>query len=251
MTDRKIFNELLKLKSFSPNKVTNKLFSGLVKLAVNQKQKKTLSEAECEKLREICSKAESEMEYFWAKKISSAINPKESLKSFWYYENYEKLAELEWNSLASCGSLLHNHKKSVFIGSGPLPLTAIILAKKHKIKFLLVDIDERALTTSRTLIKRLGLSRYFTYSSKNFESIDFRPFQMVFLAALVGQESKEKTTQDLFEMLEKGTHLLCRSVYDNRDLLYKPLDLYRLKVLPIREIRTYDEIINSILIYKK
>lgn len=251
MNDLESYNKLKKLKNYKPSKSVNKVFSELVTFAINSKNTKSLNEVEIKGLQEICSQAESEMEFFWANKIINSKNPNLELKKFWYYDNYLKLANLEWLNLSQCFSKNHEHQNAVFIGSGPLPLTAIFLAQIYNINFLLVDIDKKALNISRVLISKLGLENNFRYSSDNVDNLCLENFEVIFLAALVGPENKEGITQKIFKKMEIGAHLLCRSAYENRVLLYKPLNLNKIPFQPIKEIKTYDEVVNSILIFKK
>jgi nicotianamine synthase len=114
-----------------------------------------------------------------------------------------------------------------FIGSGPLPLTSILLlsyfpyAKIHNI-----DRDADALRQSQALVQRLGYASCMTSSCEDAtseaEASNWEQFNVVFLAALVGMTSAEKMRilGGLARKLKSGCLLVCRSARGMREVLY-------------------------------
>jgi nicotianamine synthase len=249
---KELYNEISKLKELKPSKRVNHLFGELVKF-VTSKQKGTLTKKELINLRKICSKAEFELESYWTKEIIKSDESKEKLKEFPYYNNYEDLTCLEWNSLKAC-KIHHHHKNTLFIGGGPLPLTAIILAVEYNANVTILDIDKNAVELSNSLIEKLGLrNKVEVISSSAQEFLDYDKFEVIFIASLVGNSIKEK--KNIFswirEKSKQGTHILARSVYGKRKLLYQPLDsrVYN-GFKPVIEVRPLNEIINSVIVLR-
>ena len=81
----------------------------------------------------------------------------------------------------------------LFIGSGPLPFTSMLLAERHGLTVTNIDIDEEACDSARTLARRIGLSDKLSFIRADAMSYpDLSEFDCVFLAALVGMNKREK-----------------------------------------------------------
>ena len=76
------------------------------------------------------------------------------LEHFIYFPNYVKLAGMEYG-----GAGLHAGDTVAFLGSGPLPLTLICLAKQYGVKGIGIEQDEGIAALSKEVIKMLGLKR--------------------------------------------------------------------------------------------
>ncbi len=102
----------------------------------------------------LCGKAECEMEKWWCRKILASQCPgAQALAAFWYLDNYEALCEAELQLLGdACG------ERFAFLGSGALPLTAIVLARSAPdLRITCVDCDEEACELAFRLVRVLGL----------------------------------------------------------------------------------------------
>lgn len=149
------------LPSYEPSEQVNRFFSQLCAYARSDfeffREREMLdrnfdfSISSVVELQNICSLAEEKMEKYWAQKIIDSKNPRKTLSDFTYYVNYQKLTNLEYHLLLSQLSSL---QKVLFVGSGALPLTAILLAKQG-IKATLVERDNEAYDLSSQLIKVL------------------------------------------------------------------------------------------------
>ncbi|PNX74167.1 nicotianamine synthase-like protein, partial [Trifolium pratense] len=138
-----------KLESLRPSKQVNTLFTHLVKLCIPPssidietlpQEVKTMRES----LIKLCGKAEGFLELEFSTFINLTPNPMKNLTLFPYYGNYVKLANYENKILKENGVV--NPNKVAFIGSGPMPLSSIILATHHmeSTQFDNFDIDEKA-----------------------------------------------------------------------------------------------------------
>ncbi|GAA5904754.1 hypothetical protein JCM5296_000753 [Sporobolomyces johnsonii] len=106
----------------------------------------------------LCAEAEGRMELYWAKRIIEDLGdsildsssagailqrwlstltprrepspsaPDDSPASFPYASNYSALVRLEHGLLVACGA---SFRQVVFVGSGPMPLTSLVLARQH------------------------------------------------------------------------------------------------------------------------
>lgn len=97
-----IYHQLNGMDSYVPSAKVNALFGSLVSNVIKQDIK--VDHQNCDlcglnhlksNLHSICSRAEAELELYWAKQIVSSDNPEDALKKFPYYENYCKLVEIE------------------------------------------------------------------------------------------------------------------------------------------------------------
>ena len=92
------------------------------------------------------------MEIRQALNVIQSADPWEALARFVYYPNYLKLAQMECT-----GADLNPGDKVVFIGSGPLPLSLILLCKHHNIYGIGLEKNRQYMTLARDLIDALGL----------------------------------------------------------------------------------------------
>lgn len=253
MSIRELYEEILKLDSYTPSDEVNQLFQQLVAFALSPEMiASELAPDEIRHLQMICAKAEYEMETYWAQKVLESNDPRRELENFPYYANYEKLTKLEWFSLLSCGN--HSSHEVLFIGSGPLPLTGIILAKEYVDKVTLLDIDERAVTQSKQLISALGLQEKVTViqgDAKTFS--EYHKFNTVFVAALAGALPSDK--QEILETIKKETanqsHIIARSSWGTREILYTPIDKKLFQLFkPLIEVRPHHDVVNSVVIFE-
>lgn len=251
MEDLKIFDRILKLDTLKPSKKTNDAFSDLVAFC-ERNSDVNLKQDQIQKLRELSSVAEYEMEVYWAKKILASKNPNKELETFWYYKNYEQLVDLEYLNVIC---LYKSIQKILFIGGGPLPLTAILLCKKYGLTCTILEKDSESYSISVTLVEKLGLSSNVTIINTDAEKYNgYNKFDLIYLAAMVGHDETTKSNiiSLIHTKIRKGKLLLCRSSHGTRKLLYTPIAKKLLKeVNPVLEVRPYNSIINSFFILQK
>ncbi len=251
MEDLKIFDRILKLETLRPSKKTNDAFSDLVAFC-EKNSDVSLKQEQIKKLRKLSSVAEYEMEVYWAKKIIISKNPNKELEKFWYYKNYEQLVDLEYSNVTS---LYTKIRTVLFIGGGPLPLTAIMLCKKYGLTCTILEKDKESCDASLLLVKKLGLSGKITIINIEAEKYDgYNKFGIIYIAAMVGDDetTKSKVISLIHSKIKKGKLLLCRSSHGTRKLLYTPIAKKFLKeVNPVLEVRPYNSIINSFFILQK
>ncbi|KAJ0091615.1 hypothetical protein Patl1_14313 [Pistacia atlantica] len=152
-----IHASISKLESLKPSKQVNSLFTQLVKLCTlnSSIDVKALS-PELQKMRQslilLCGRAEGLLELEFALFITKLPQPLNNLNLFPYYGNYVKLANLEYTVLSQNGVV--KPKKVAFVGSGPMPLTSLIMASHHmkSTHFDNFDMDEAANHVARKIV---------------------------------------------------------------------------------------------------
>ena len=204
-------------------------------------------------LRRMSSEAESELELFWVKEALKSLDTEKILRAFPYYSNYEKMTDLETESMRLCGT--HRNHKVLFVGSGPLPLSSIMMAKKCRVLVDNLDVDAAACRFSQKLIERLELSgKIRTIKGDILDMEDLSEYQTILIAALAGENDKEKQRiiDHVVSKSGKDSHIVMRSVSNLGKLLYPEITQDHLKnIQVIRRSENSKDVINSIIIGKK
>lgn len=155
---------------------------------------------------------------------------KTKLLHFPYYDNYLDLVRLELGAISSLAVEKRGSKYAV-VGSGPLPLTSICLANalnddNHQpVCIHNIDRDPWAISKSVELCRRLGFgpaTMCFHCGDAKSDGINFREFDVVYLAALVGMttHAKRDIIAEISSRMQPGALLLLRSAHSLRSLIY-------------------------------
>lgn len=241
----------MQLESLLPSERVNRLFGELVKYSISNK-KITLSNNEIDELQKLCSESEYELEKYWASRILKSKAPVEELHKFPYIQNYKKLTKMEWHGLLGCSE--HTAHTVLFIGGGPLPLTAILLAELYNVEVTILEKNPEAVTQSRQLLKEIHLDRKVTVLCVDATQFtEYSHFNVIFVAALAGVEgtTKSKILKSIKRDTKYGSHILVRSSWGTRELLYRPIDSTVYKLFhPLIEVRPHNDIVNSVVIFQ-
>ncbi len=76
-------------------------------------------------------------------------------------------------------------ERVVFVGSGPLPLSAIVMHLHGRMAMTCLDLNPRACEASERLLRRLGLEGSITVLPMDGAEFDYRPFRRIVVASLV------------------------------------------------------------------
>jgi nicotianamine synthase len=253
MVDTLLFKQIVALPTLKPSPATNEAFSKLVRFCLTAKPEDiTLKSVDIAKLQHLSAKAESEMEIYWAKKIITSKDPNKELLAFWYYKNYTDLVDLEYSHFSL---LKKNIANVLFVGGGPLPLTAILLSQKYELSCTVLENDKESYELGRKLVASLGLeNKIIVQYIDALEYSSYAMFDVVYVASLVGTTplSKHKIITSTHDKMKSGALLLCRSSHGVRTLLYAPVPNMTLEYLPpTTEVRPSNSIINSFVILQK
>lgn len=264
-----IYTGLESLPSLKPGATANKLFSKLVSLCIQQYDNETITNVLedprivrlIKYLRDMCSVGEYLLEYQWSEKIVSDCKlldtPRDDpLRSFVYYENYIELTKLEIHTMLGCGVV---PRTVVFIGSGPLPLSSILLtemcsdvAKVHNL-----DIDVDAISIASELVSAIGKSQVIEHHQCNgLDYTGFAQADVIFLAALVGCNHEQKLLflQKIYDQCEPDTAVIVRSAHSLRALLYpviEPHDLVQCGFNVEVVLHPHNQVVNSVILARR
>jgi len=255
-----IYQQLSSQEDLKPSDTINHLFSRLVNIVLttpdniaqhileNQKIKGIHK-----KLQAICSQGEYELEYFWVNKLLKETNINNTiLRQFPYYSNYEKMAELETYALYTCQ--LHNKHNILFVGSGPLPLSSMIMSDVYDLKIDNLDYNEEACSLSSKLLRQKNIVRNNTSEviCKDILHItDFTKYDGIIIAALVGinEEEKLRVIEHIVRHANKGTHIALRGCSKIGTLLYPEIPQKGLELINItHKYKQPRGIINNLII---
>lgn len=234
-----VYNCVLALPSLVPSPKVNTVFSELVSLCL---QIKIPSDHLTAHLDEACQmsntkfnvhslisramEAEGCMERYWAGILAIADDVENEMQSFWYWANYATLTKYELDSLKAAGC--STFRRVAFVGSGPLPLTAILIARETKSHVVLYDRDPEANDLAASWIRKLPQNsgaEQFSFRDVNVWHVtpeEFAHYDVVWIAASVGMDGKEKgaIVRHVKKGMRPGTFLAIRSVEMGCSLLY-------------------------------
>ncbi|KAI3445416.1 hypothetical protein Pfo_002081 [Paulownia fortunei] len=257
-----LYEKISKLDNLSPSNDVDTLFTQLVltcipphpidvtKLCTQIQDIRT-------KLIRLCGQAEGLLEKHYSTILGSFDNPLDHLDLFPYYSNYLKLSALEFDLLSQhCP----NPGRVAFVGSGPLPLTSIVLASHHlkSTVFHNFDIDASANSMASKLVeshpdfsKRMA---FYTNDIMNVSGAALKDYDVVFLAALVGMEIEEKmhVIEHLAKNMAPGAILMLRSAHGARAFLYPVVEPRHLRGFEVLSVfHPTDEVINSVVVARR
>jgi nicotianamine synthase len=249
--------ESLKSSNLTPSIKTNRLFGKLVSIASDPKNNGIELHEDIRvilpKLHSLCSSGEYLLEEYWANRIDLSDNPTKELMSMPYEKNYRQLSRLEVMSMRIPGRT--TGLNALFVGSGPLPLSAICMATEFNYTVTCMDLDRNAVNLSRRVVSALNLkNRLYTDWCQALEYPNYKDFDVVILAALVGSTSTDKQiiVEYIAKNMKPGSFLLVRSADGARELLYPKAKIITPPELKeIVKILPQNEVINSAYVYQR
>jgi len=257
-----LYDQISSLDTLKPCKNVNTLFTKLVLTCmppspIDVTKLSTKVQEIRSKLIRLCGEAEGHLESHYSTIIASYNNPLNQLNIFPYYSNYLKLSLLEFSILTKHSTNVP--KKIAFIGSGPLPLTSLVLATNHlqNTIFHNYDFDPLANSKASCLVSSdPELSkRMFFYTNDILDvSNALKEYEVVYLAALVGMsvEEKNRIIEHLAKYMAPGALLMLRSAHGARAFLYPVVDTNDLRGFEVLSVfHPTDEVINSVVIARK
>ncbi|MDO8658455.1 MAG: nicotianamine synthase family protein [Candidatus Levybacteria bacterium] len=203
-------------------------------------------------LRKLWANYEYQREKSWALEIYNSSKSSLELSRYPVYNFYEKIIPLEFG----IGNALYEKVvcNVLFIGSGPLPLSSIILAKTAKIHVDGIDILQEACDISTKLVKKLKLQTQIRFICTDICAMDtIKKYDIIILSTLAGETIQEKLA--IFEYLNKhmrkGQILIIRTVQGLKSLLYQESQINDLKSFKIHFENKSSNIISRIIVAQK
>ncbi|PON97933.1 Nicotianamine synthase [Trema orientale] len=250
------------LESLRPSKQVNALFTQLVNLctlpsSIDVRVLPQELQLKRESLINLCGQAEGLLELEFSTFITKTPKPIDNLNLFPYYGNYVKLANLEYSILAENG--VQSPKKVAFVGSGPLPLTSLVMAANHMktTHFDNFDLDDKANCLARQIVASDGeLEKRMKFVTKDVMEMgeNLGEYDCIFLAALVGmsREEKVKILGHVRKYMKEEGYLLVRSANGARAFLYPVVEEHDLVGFEILSVfHPNDEVVNSVVLVRK
>jgi nicotianamine synthase len=257
---RALHQALLARPHLLPEPATNDLFSRLVSMVIDPAAARdadaVLGDPAVQRLlpslRCLCADGEFELERSWARRIVDAADPRAELARFPYHRNYEDLTRLEHHAVA--GLRPDPVRRVLFIGSGPLPLTSLLLAGRYGCEVDNLDREPEAVRLGAELSAGVGGPAMRFRVGDVLDGADGYvrgDYDLVYLAALAGlePEAKHRLLDHLGRTLRPGTLVLARSAHSLRGLLYPvldPDDLPGLRTLAV--VHPFTEVVNSVIV---
>jgi hypothetical protein len=171
----------------------------------------------------------AELEVDQANSILKSRDPWETLTNFRYLPNYIQLARTE-----SWGAGLKPGNTVLFIGSGPLPLTLIVLCHQHGTRGIGIEQYPERAELSRRVLEKLGLSRGIRVINGNHLTLPLEETPELIMVAAQA-EPKNEIFDHLASVLPAGTKISYRT-YEKG--LRRMLDTFARYELPGR-LREY------------
>ena len=176
---------------------------------------------------ELSARAEYQLELAWAERIADAADPRAELERFPYVENYRRLVEVEGaHATAAARRPGRPIRRALFVGSGPLPLSPVLLAARLGVPVDSLDRDPAAVHVARRVAALDGGPVRFVVRDL-LAADDLSAYDLVVLAALVGLDSagKQRGLAHLARVCAPGTLVLARSAHLLKTLLYPEVEL--------------------------
>jgi hypothetical protein len=212
----------LEATDLRPGPVVDALFGSLVRAALALPADHPGIERAGARVRDLCARGEARLESRWAHRV---IADPASLRAFPYLANYVALVRGEWEALTA--ALGRRPRRVAFVGSGPLPLSALLLHRlAPDVAVTCVDRDPDAVTLGCRVASSLGCDSSPAFVETEADDLDAGAFDVVVVAALVGITPAEKraAVTALASGLGRDALLAVRSVpADGRQLLYPRL----------------------------
>lgn len=112
--------------------------------------------------------------------LLASSNPWASLQEFTFYENYLQLAAMEQQ-----GAGLKADDRIIFLGSGPLPLSLILLCSRYGLKGIGIEQQDSYVELSQQVVEHLGLAKRITIIDGNHFALPLQEeFRLVMVAAM-------------------------------------------------------------------
>jgi len=195
------------LTDLRPRPEVNRAFDDLVHLVLTTPDANALDNPVVQRLRprlqELSARGEHELERAW----SAA----DDIAGFPYLDHYRQLVAAE---LAAVGPA---PQRVLFVGSGPLPLSPMLLAD-HGLTVDALDVDPDAVAAAEKVANNVRFR-----VGNLLHQHDLAGYDLVVLAALVTE--KDRCLRHLAQRLVPGTLVAARSALGLRTLLYPSVEL--------------------------
>ncbi|MGL4744862.1 MAG: nicotianamine synthase family protein [Dermatophilaceae bacterium] len=209
------------------------------------------------RLRSLCAEGEFRLERHWASRVAAAPVPDDELAAFPYLDQYRRLTSLEVHAVGGLGVDAGRLRHVCVLGSGPLPLTALFLARSLGARVDAIDIDAEASDLATAVVGRLAhWGEVRVHHGDACDAATVADADLVILAALVGvdEQAKSAVIAAVTRRMRTGALLVARGAHRLRTLLYPPVDPADLvaasggRLTPLVELHPLDDVVNSVVV---
>ncbi len=156
---------------------------------------------------------ETQLECQYAQDILAG---KESaLDNYFLNKRFERLVNRELSLLSG-----DPPQKILFVGSGPLPISAFHMHRATDQPIDCLDSNPSAVHISRQVIEKLGLKDQVRVFNGLGESFDISEYDLILIALLA--KPKRRILRNLRKRAAPGCRILCRTAFSLRTLVYEP-----------------------------
>jgi Nicotianamine synthase protein len=148
--------------------------------------------------------------------VGRILTGEATLADYLFYGVAEQLIDQELALLPA------NPEDILFIGSGPLPLTAVLMHQQTGAYVTCIDCDPLAVAHSSRLLSKLRLDDAITVSSGRGEEVRIGRHDLVVIALLA--QPKAAILANVANALRPDGHVLCRTSAGLKTLLYEPTE---------------------------
>lgn len=140
-----------------------------------------------------------------------------------FFQQYWRASAIEFQLAASF--LDQPAKRVMLAGSGPLPLTSIVMTARFGVSVHNLDIEAQATELASSVAHKLSLSDRLTFATADVATYDgLEEFDIVWLAALAGNDrDKPRILRHLSRRMRPGAVLAVRTASQLRSFLYPPV----------------------------
>lgn len=160
---------------------------------------------------------ETELEHRFVESLGSSSA---TIDNYTLVQRFRRLIAREVDLLGTSPT-----KRLLFIGSGPVPISAILFQERIGARVDCIDADPMAVEQSRKLIARLGLSNHIHVHRTDGSAVDASQYDAVVIA-LLAKPKREILTQ-LAASTRPDCRIICRTSHGLRVLVYEPMDIER------------------------
>ena len=146
----------------------------------------------------------AKLEIEHAKSILKSSDSWESLKNFAYLPNYLQLAQTEY-----LGAGLSPGDCVLFLGSGPLPISLIVLCHQYGLRGIGIEQEPERAELSRKVLQKLELSDQIKIIAGNHFTLPLKEKSELLMVAAAAEPKKE-IIDHLAMVLPEGTKITYR-----------------------------------------
>ena len=156
---------------------------------------------------------ETQLENQYAQDVLSGKET--TLDNYFLNKRFERLVNRELSLLTG-----DPPRKILFVGSGPLPISAFHIQRATDQPIDCLDSNSSAVETSVQVIEKLGLKDHVRVFNGLGESFDISEYDLILIALLA--KPKRRILRNLRKRAAPGCRILCRTAFSLRTLVYEP-----------------------------